>query len=419
MKTKAVRLYGAEDLRLEEFELPPITDDEILVKVITDSICMSTYKLLKQGIKHKRCPKDIDKNPIIVGHEFAGDIIEVGEKWRKEFKAGEKFAIQPALNYKGSPATLGYSYQFCGGDSLYAIMPNEVMETGSLLHYNGDSYFNASLAEPMSCIISAYRAAYHNGSNYTHIMGIKEGGSILILGGAGPMGLGVIEYPLSLPKKPSRIVVTDVNSERLERAANLITKEYAKSKGIELIYVNSAKSKDIYQELLDLTKGNGYDDIFVLAAIKEVAELGDRLLSFDGCLNFFAGPSDSNFKAEINLYNCHYASSHILGTSGATTEDLKEALSLSAQGLIRPSVMISHIGGLDCVIETTKNLVKNPGGKKLIYPQINMPLTALADFEKLGEKEPLFKELSQICLRHNGLWNSEAEKKLLKYYKVS
>ena len=56
MKTKAVRMYGTRDLRLEEFELPPIKEDEILVKVMSDSICMSTYKLVEQGKKHKRAP---------------------------------------------------------------------------------------------------------------------------------------------------------------------------------------------------------------------------------------------------------------------------------------------------------------------------------------------------------------------------
>ena len=54
MKTRAVRLYGADDIRLDEFELPEIKEDEILVRVVSDSICMSTYKLLKQGTGHKR-----------------------------------------------------------------------------------------------------------------------------------------------------------------------------------------------------------------------------------------------------------------------------------------------------------------------------------------------------------------------------
>ena len=231
-KTRAVRLYGADDLRLEEFTLPEIKDDEILVKVISDSICMSTYKLLKQGKKHKRCPQNVDTNPIIIGHEIAGDILKVGSKWSREFKAGEKFAQQPALNYKGSLASPGYSYEFFGGDATYCILPHEVMELGCLLHYDGDAYFYASLAEPMSCIIGGYHIMYHtNKQNYDHAMDIKAGGNVLILGGAGPMGLGAAEYPLYGGNRPSRIVVTDVDDGRLARAKKLIPPELAKKQG--------------------------------------------------------------------------------------------------------------------------------------------------------------------------------------------
>ena len=72
MKTTAVRLYGQNDLRMGSFELPAIKDDEILVKVISDSICMSSYKAAIQGSNHKRVPDDIGENPIIIGHEFCG-----------------------------------------------------------------------------------------------------------------------------------------------------------------------------------------------------------------------------------------------------------------------------------------------------------------------------------------------------------
>ncbi len=75
MKTRAVRLYGKEDLRLETFDLPEIADGEILAKVVCDSICMSTYKCAEQGADHKRVPKDVANNPTIMGHEFCGEIL--------------------------------------------------------------------------------------------------------------------------------------------------------------------------------------------------------------------------------------------------------------------------------------------------------------------------------------------------------
>ena len=70
MKTKAVRLYGKNDLRLEEFELPPIKENEILAKVVSDSLCMSTYKAASLGTDHKRIPDDAYENPVMIGHEF-------------------------------------------------------------------------------------------------------------------------------------------------------------------------------------------------------------------------------------------------------------------------------------------------------------------------------------------------------------
>jgi len=103
MKTKAVRLYGKKDLRIEEFELPSIREDEILAKVVSDSLCMSSYKAAIQGTDHKRIPDDAAENPVMIGHEFAGEIIAVGLKWKDQFKPGDKFAIQPALNYEDGP----------------------------------------------------------------------------------------------------------------------------------------------------------------------------------------------------------------------------------------------------------------------------------------------------------------------------
>ena len=126
MKTKALRLYGKEDLRLEEFELPEPKEDEILAKVVSDSICMSSYKAAMQGADHKRVPDDVAEHPTIIGHEFCGELVKVGSKWADEFKAGEKFSIQPALNYKGSLAAPGYSYQYIGGDATYVIIPTRL-----------------------------------------------------------------------------------------------------------------------------------------------------------------------------------------------------------------------------------------------------------------------------------------------------
>ena len=85
MVTKAVRLYGEMDVRLEEFQLPEMKEDEILAEVVTDSLCMSSYKAVTQAQRHKKVPEDIEENPVILGHEFCGRILQVGEKWKDQY----------------------------------------------------------------------------------------------------------------------------------------------------------------------------------------------------------------------------------------------------------------------------------------------------------------------------------------------
>ena len=97
MKTKAVRMYGAMDLRTEEFELPEISADEVLMRVVSDSLCQSTYKAVKQGSAHKRVPENISEVPVIIGHEMCGEIVAVGENMKGDWKVGQRAVVQPAL----------------------------------------------------------------------------------------------------------------------------------------------------------------------------------------------------------------------------------------------------------------------------------------------------------------------------------
>ena len=421
MKTKAVRLYGKMDLRLEEFELPEIKDDEILACVISDSICMSSYKAASQGADHKRVPNDVAENPVIIGHEFCGKLVKVGAKWADQFREGDKFVIQPALNYKGSLAAPGYSYQYIGGDATYVILPHEVMELGCLLPYDGDAYFYGSLTEPMSCIVGGFHANYHTtAGSYVHKMECKERGNMAILAGAGPMGLGCADYAIHGGNPPSLLIITDIDDARLARAAQLTTVEDAAAHGVKLLYVNTNNIENPVEYLRELTGGAGYDDVFVYAPVKPVVEMGDALLAHDGCLNFFAGPTNPEFSAMFNFYNVHYGATHIVGTSGGNTDDMKESIKLMSEGKINPAGMITHIGGLDSVAETTLNLPHIKGGKKLVYTHINLPMTAIEDFGKAAEEHKgtelgdLFADLDVICKEAGGLWCAKAEERILK-----
>ena len=95
---------------------------------------------------------------------------------------------------------------------------------------------------------------------------------------------------------------------------------------------------------------------------------------------------------------------------------MEDCIALMNAGKLHPEVMITHVGGLDSAAETTINLPNIPGGKKLVYTHINMPMTAIDDFAKLGESDARFARLAKICQKNNGLWCAEAEKYLLENF---
>ena len=182
-------------------------------------------------------------------------------------------------------------------------------------------------------------------------------------------------------------------------------------------YVNT-RMENATEYLRGLTGDTGYDDVVCFAPIPVVIEQADDILGRDGCLNFFAGPTDSKLKAPFNWFNVHYQSTHVVGTCSGNTSDMIEAIEMMNAGRLNPSALVTHIGGLNAAVETTLNLPKIPGGKKLIYTQIDMPLVAIADFEELGKTDPMFAELDRLCKANNNLWNPEAEKYLLAHSKA-
>lgn len=405
MKTKAVRLYGENDVRLEEFELPPLGDGEILIEIISDSVCMSTYKTIKQGARHLRVPENIAENPIIIGHEFCGRVVAVSEKWKAQYAPGDKVVMPPVLSYLDPAQTVGYAFGTLGGVSTHSIVYNHIIENGFLLKVDSDAFFSGSLLEPVSCVIRGYKANIHLDDAQKPYSNLHPGGKTAILAGCGPMGLVAIDIALHGDTRPSLLVVTDTDEERLRRAEEIFPPEKAKEDGITLIFSNATTREAI----LPFTEGTGFDDVFVYAPVPSVVELADSLLGFDGCLNFFAGPLDKAFCANLNFYDVHYAQHHVAGTSGSTLSDMHDALRLISEKRINPAVMITHIGGMDAAIDTTVRLPQIGGGKKLIYTHIDLPLTAIKDFDVLGKTDARFKTLADIVHKNGDLWCAEAE----------
>ena len=426
MRAKAWRLYGANDLRLEDVELESAGLDGVVVEIVANSVCVSDYKAVTLGAAHKRVPDDVATDPVMVGHEMVGVVREVGEKWKGQFHEGQRVGIQPTLNVPGHEidTVIGFCWHCVGGESTHVYLPSVVMEMGCLLPYDGDAYFKCSLAEPISCIVAGLRANYHNRQDaHEHVQGIVEGGSMLLMAGCGAMGLGCIDIACHSPeRRPQRLVVTEVDDERLSRAARAFGLTYANGRadgevnGVEVHFVNTRGLADPVTALKAYNAADGkdgYDDIFVMAAVPALISQCSDLLAYDGCLNFFSGPKDKDLTAAFNFYNVHYMMHHVAANSGSLVKDMVDSVDWIGRGILHPEVMVTHVGGLDSVAETTLGLLAVPGGKRLVYTHLKLPMTAIRDFAEKGKTDPLFAALDRICSAHNGLWSKEAEDYLL------
>lgn len=413
MKTTAMRIHGVRDLRIDTFELPEIQEDELLVKVMADSLCLSTYKVAQKGSAHKKLPDDLEKNPVIMGHEFCGIIEKVGEKWKEKFKPGDKFVAQPNMG-RADTFSLGYSWPYVGGDSTYSIIMNEAIEAGCVLPYRGESFFEAAMAEPLSCVLAGFKANFHlrDRNDYDHTMGVKVGGNMAIIGGTGPIGSMAVDYAIHGEKKPKLLVVAGRTQSKIDRLRELYPVEEAKENGVELIYFNTSEYEDFSGPMRELTDGKGFDDVFVMAADEKVVNQSEKILGWDGCMNFFAGPVDGGFTAPINFYNIHYNATHYVGTSGSNIQDMLDAVKLIEDKVVNVGKVATHILGLDAVPETILKLPQVPGGKKICYSQKSYPLRSVEEMAQDDSTE-FSRGLKVILEKSGGIWNAEAEKYFL------
>ena len=226
----------------------------------------------------------------------------------------------------------------------------------------------------------------------------------MIIGGTGPMGLLAIDYALHGPKKPGKLIVTDRNKDKLDRAKKL----YPSTDEVEVEYVDVSQIEDQVSYFSGKLPEK-FNDIFVMVPVDTVVNEASRLLAADGCLNFFAGPQDKEFSAKVNFYDIHYSFTHYVGTSGGNTEDMRKAVKLIEEKKVKVANVVTHILGLDDVAETTLNQPQIGGGKKLIYTHKKFNRMKLSDIDPKST-------LGEILAKHDGIWNKEAEEYVLETF---
>ena len=227
------------------------------------------------------------------------------------------------------------------------------------------------------------------------------------------MGIGAVELACGYAGV-CQVVVIDISEERLDFAREKSSVESAKKRGVDLHYVNTNGMENIADYLLKLSDG-GFDDVFVMVPVANLFTLAEKICRFDGCINFFAGPTVHEFQGSLNLYRVHYDGIHVVGTAGSIPVDMTDVISLIEQNKINAGSLVSHILGLNAVVDTLFAMEKPSGAKKVCYNELDLPLIAISDLRELGKTNDLYKNLADIVDKNDGLWCAEAEEYLLKH----
>jgi len=398
---------GKENLNLETVQVPRCGDNELLARVDAVAACASDCKLIDQGSEHPLMYGwDVSAYPVIIGHEGAVTIVEVGSNLRGKYRVGQRFAVQPAVptgpkyhreRYRDCAKginKIAVGYTLPGLFAEYVLIPEEVIETGCLIPYPEEKvpYFGAALAEPISAVIAAQEHMVHilkesPTSPRKAVIGPKKNGVTLIIG-AGPMGLIHIEVAMSY--HPAKIIVSELIDERRNIAKRLFRKK-AENLGIRIIFTHPEELKQVIEAETD---GKGVDDVIVALGIAKVQEESLSYLARGGVANFFGGTKFRERMIKVDTHRIHYDGITAVGSSGSDPSDVATAVRMIAEGKIDPGNFVVKCGGMDTVlslIDAVRNRKIN--GKGIIYPHARALLTDVKDWNLKMERAFLEKYL--------------------------
>ena len=375
---------GWENLAVKEVPVPRPGPNQVLARVDAAGVCSSLLKILAQGRDHTYFNGwDPAKYPVILGDEGSVTLVEVGENLRETYHVGERFGIQPAVHHppvnfrerfnrngEGMVKT-AFGYTLGGNLSQYALILEEVIEGGSLvpLPDDGIPYFAVSMAEPVSCVVSAHERHVHIMQDTLQSprrgeLGILPGGLTVIVG-AGPMGR--IHAELALRFRPACVIVNDVVDSRLEWMEKNVRPK-AERMGIRFLTAGPDKIEAMIQES---SGGRGVDDLILAVGIRPVQQQALEWLARGGVANLFGGLKKGDHLLELDAIRVHYDDIKVVGSSGGVPRDITTTLELMAGGDIDPGNHVGLVGSLDNAVTALHYIdeVKTEG-KTILYPHI-------------------------------------------------
>jgi len=312
----ALRFHAPGDIRLEDVPEPECGPAEVKIRVRNCSTCGTDVKIRANG--HVNITR-----VTTMGHEIAGEVVEVGPEARGGFKAGDRVQVIAAVPCgdchecrKGWMAVCqnqtSVGYQYDGGFAEYMIVPEQVLKVDGLnLIPDGVGYDEASAVEPFACAINAQEQ-----------LGIEEGDTVVIFG-AGPIGCMHVRIARGV-HKVGRVIMVDINADRLAMSADAVAPDVT----------IDASSVDPVAEVLRLTDGRGADVVITATPANVNQEQAIAMAARNGRISFFGGLPKTNPTITCDSNLVHYRQLHIHGANGSAPAHHRAALDHIASGRI-------------------------------------------------------------------------------------
>jgi L-iditol 2-dehydrogenase len=348
---KVVRFHAPNDVRVEDAPEPTAGADQVKIRVRNCSTCGTDVKILRFGHHHIVPPR-------VMGHEIAGEIVHVGSDVTG-WAVGDRVQVIAAIpcgvcrdclagRMTVCPNQESMGYHYDGGFAEYMIVPGKVLAVDGLNRIpDGVTFAEASVAEPLACVL--------NGQGLARV----GAGDDVVVVGSGP--IGCLHVRLARACGAARVVLTDLNADRLRLAADLVQPDVCLA-GADV---------DVVDEVLKLTDGRGADVIITAAASGAAQEQALSMAARQGRISFFGGLPKDNPVIALDSNLVHYRELTIVGANGSSPSHNAKALSLIATGAVPVADLITHRLPLDRAIEAFDIVAQGVAIKVTIEPELS------------------------------------------------
>jgi L-iditol 2-dehydrogenase len=344
---QAARLYDKYDLRVEDLRIPEIGDGEILLRTRAATVCGTDIRMLKNG--HAFASPE---SPLVIGHELAGVIEKLGPGV-SGFDVGQRVCVAPNYNPVSTPLTIaglghldtGYRAIGIHEDGAFAEfvrIPKDAVTQGNVFPLPDQvSFAAAALVEPLACVFNAYEKARTG-----------PGDHVLIIG-AGP--IGVMHAKISRMAGAGKVIVNDINPERLEMVTKLVP---------NIIPIGG--DADLNSEIMKLTGGTGADVVITACPVPDVQPIALMLAAVEGRVVFFGGLPKDRSVVPLDTNVIHYRQLTVTGTTRQSLRQFKTTLDLIADGLIQVEDLITSTHSINDAEAAIRNAAQATGLKSLV-----------------------------------------------------